>query len=107
LAASSVEREKSVVEVSVVRLDAKQDLASTTGLKARRSRLRSRTGPSVAGITVKSGANAKPTHGTRVFRECFSPDRVVLVGPDARTPDAVPLAEFLSRRASDWFEDEK
>jgi len=56
---------------------------------------------------VKSGANAKPTHGTRVFRECFSPDRVVLVGPDARTPDAVPLAEFLSRRASDWFEDEK
>ena len=62
-------------------------------------------GSKVVGIEVKSGANAKPTHGMRVFRERFSPDRVVLVAPDARTPNTVPLAEFLSRPASDWFED--
>ena len=62
-------------------------------------------GSRIVGIEVKSGANAKPTHGMRVFRERFSPDRVVLVAPDARTPDTVPLAEFLSRPASDWFED--
>lgn len=64
-------------------------------------------GSKVVGIEVKSGANAKPTHGMRVFRERFSPDRVVLVAPDARTPDTVPLAKFLSRPASDWFKDDE
>ncbi len=62
-------------------------------------------GSRVVGVEVKSGANAKPTHGMWVFRERFSPDRVVLVAPDARTLNAVSLAEFLSRPASDWFED--
>ena len=62
-------------------------------------------GSRVVGIEVKSGANAKPTHGMRVFQDRFSPHRVVLVTSDARTPNTVPLAEFLSRPASDWFED--
>jgi hypothetical protein len=62
-------------------------------------------GTRVVGIEVKSGANAWPTRGMQVFRERFSPHRVVLVTADATTPNAVPLAEFLSRPASDWFED--
>ena len=62
-------------------------------------------GTRAVGIEVKSGANAWPTRGMHVFRERFSPHRVVLVAPDATTPSAVPLAEFLSRPASDWFED--
>lgn len=64
-------------------------------------------GAKTVGIEVKSGANAKPTHGMRVFRERFSPHRVVLVAPDVTTPNTVPLVEFLSRPASDWFKDEE
>ena len=64
-------------------------------------------GTRVVGIEVKSRANAWPTHGMHVFEERFSPHRVVLVADDARTPNAVPLAEFLSRPASDWFEDDE
>ena len=62
-------------------------------------------GTRVVGIEAKSRVNAWPTRGMHVFRERFSPHRVVLVTPDATTPNAVPLAEFLSRPASDWFED--
>lgn len=64
-------------------------------------------GSKVVGIEVKSGAKARPTHGMRVFRERFSPHRVILVTPDATTPNTVPLVEFLSRPASDWFKDEE
>ena len=62
-------------------------------------------GPKTIGVEVKSGAKAKPTRGMRVFRERFSPDRVVLVAPEATTPESVSLAVFLSQPASHWFED--
>ena len=62
-------------------------------------------GSRVVGIEVKSGSNAKPTHGMRVFKERFNPHRVILVTPDLRGPNTLPLAEFLSRPAADWFED--
>ena len=61
-------------------------------------------GPRVVAVEVKS-SRTRRTRGMRVFKERFNPHGVILVAPDARTPDAVPLAEFLSRPASDWFED--
>ncbi len=64
-------------------------------------------GPSVVGIEVKSGSNPRPTRAMSAFRERFSPDRVVLVAPDTTAPNAVRLADFFSRPASDWFEDGK
>lgn len=62
-------------------------------------------GPQVVGIEVKSGTKVRTTHGMRVFNERFGPHRTLLVAPDDTTPGTVPLAEFLSRPATDWFED--
>ncbi len=63
------------------------------------------SGRSAVGIEVKSGAGARPTRGMRAFEERYASHRVVLVAPDAATPNTVPLAEFLARPAADWLRD--
>ena len=62
-------------------------------------------GPRIVAVEVKSGAKTRPTRGMRVFENRFRPHRSLLVTEAEGGPDSVPLAEFLSRPASDWFED--
>ena len=61
-------------------------------------------GPRTVAIEVKTG-QVRATRGMKIFRERFRPDRIVVVGPDERKRNTVSLAEYLSRPASDWFED--
>ena len=62
-------------------------------------------GPRIVAVEVKSGAKTRPTRGMRVFENRFQPHRSLLVTGAEGGPDSVPLAEFLSRPASDWFEE--
>lgn len=62
-------------------------------------------GSMTVGVEVKSGPRPRRTHGMRVFQERFKPARMVLVALDESRPGTVPLADFLSRPASDWFGD--
>ena len=62
-------------------------------------------GPRIVAVEVKSGAKTRPTRGMRVFENRFQPHRSLLVTEAEGGPGSVPLAEFLSRPASDWFEE--
>ena len=62
-------------------------------------------GPRIVAVEVKSGAKTRPTRGMRVFENRFQPHRSLLVTETEGGPGSVPLAEFLSRPASDWFEE--
>ena len=62
-------------------------------------------GRRIVAVEVKSGTQARPTRGMHVFGQRFRPDRTLLVAPDDCEPGTVSLAEFLSRSASEWFDD--
>ena len=57
-------------------------------------------GTHVISIEVKSGLNTKPMRGMEAFVQRFSPSRSLLVGEDG-----IPLDEFLTVPAPDWFEE--
>lgn len=61
-------------------------------------------GPRTVAIEVKTG-KTRSTRGMQIFNRRFRPNRIVVVGPDDREPNAVSLGEYFSRPASDWFED--
>ena len=61
----------------------------------------------VVGIEVKSGAKPARTRGMAIFEREVRPERTILVSADSSAPGTVPLAEFLCRPASDWFEAEE
>ena len=56
-------------------------------------------GPRVVGIEVKSGPKAGTLRGLHEFEKVFKPARIMLVGEQG-----IPLEEFLSRAATDWFD---
>ena len=57
-------------------------------------------GTQTIAIEVKSGLNTKPVRGMAKFEQRFSPSRSLLVGEDG-----IPLDEFLTVPAPDWFEE--
>lgn len=61
-------------------------------------------GPRTVAVEVKTG-RTRSTRGMQSFNQRFRPDRVVVVTPDDREPNAVSLGEYFSRPASGWFED--
>lgn len=64
-------------------------------------------GPRVVGVEVKSGPRPRRTLGMRVFQERFQHARMVLVALGESKPGTVPLADFLSRPATDWFDEDQ
>ena len=58
-----------------------------------------RQGPRIIAIEVKGGAKMKPLRGLDAFRERFRPSRTLLVGEGG-----IPLDEFLTTPAHQWFE---
>ena len=57
-------------------------------------------GPHVIPIEVKSGPNIKPVRGMEEFTRRFNSSRSLLVGEGG-----IPLQEFLTIPAPDWFEE--
>ena len=57
-----------------------------------------RRGPRLVAIEVKSGSQTGPLSGMKAFKQRFDPERTLLVGETG-----VPLHEFLSAPAADWF----
>ena len=58
----------------------------------------------VVGIEVKSGAQHGRTRGMAAFERKVRPERVILVATHDSGSETIPLVEFLSRPATDWFE---
>ena len=57
-------------------------------------------GPRLVALEIKSGARRVRSRGMEKFRKRFEVTRSIVVGEGG-----VPLSEFLSAPASDWFED--
>lgn len=55
-------------------------------------------GRTAVAIEVKSGRAPLAHSGLAAFTEAFKPKRMLLVGGDG-----IPVAEFLSRPATDWL----
>ena len=55
-------------------------------------------GSRIVAIEVTHGRHPHTFAGTREFNRRFSPERTLLVGTDG-----IPISEFLSRAAADWF----
>lgn len=58
-----------------------------------------RRGPRLVAIEVKSASQTGPLSGMKAFEQRFDPERTLLVGETG-----VPLHEFLSVPAADWFD---
>ena len=57
-------------------------------------------GPKVVAIEVTDGRHAHTLAGTEEFKRRFRPERTLLVGAGG-----IPISEFLSMTATDWFTD--